>query len=213
MADSPRLKFCGLTDPADVAVCVDAGAWAIGAIMTPHGPRALGADDAARVMAAVPEGVERVGVFVNPDPALVSDSVRRCGLTRVQLHDVADLAAIADAAGVPITLSIRLDGPGAIAAGDAAECDMVLFDAAVPGMAGGTGQLADWSLLVARRPARPFGLAGGLNPQVVGDAIRTVRPDVIDVASGVESSPGHKDPALVAAFARAAREAAMEVAA
>ena len=55
--------------------------------------------------------------------------------------------------------------------------------------------------------------AGGLNPQVVGDAIRTVRPDVIDVASGVESSPGHKDPALVAAFARAAREAAMEVAA
>ena len=104
-------------------------------------------------------------------------------------------------------------GAGNPAAGDAAECDMVLFDAAVPGMAGGTGQLADWSLLVARRPARPFGLAGGLNPQVVGDAIRTVRPDVIDVASGVESSPGHKDPALVAAFARAAREAAMEVAA
>jgi phosphoribosylanthranilate isomerase len=208
-ADSPRLKFCGLTDPADVAACVDAGAWAIGAILTPHGPRALDADQAERLMAAVPPGVERVGVFVAPDAATVADAVRRCGLTRVQLHDVDDVAPIAAAAGVPVTLSIRLDGPDAIAAGDAADCDMVLFDAAVPGMAGGTGQLADWSLLVARRPARPF----GLTPAVVGDAIRTVRPDVIDVASGVESSPGHKDPALVAAFARAAREAAMEVAA
>ena len=212
-AESPRLKFCGLTDPADVAACVDAGAWAIGAIMTPHGPRALDAAQAERLMAAVPEGVERVGVFVDPAPAAVADAVRRCGLTRVQLHDVDDWAPIAEAAGVPVTLSIRLDGPDAIAAGDAADCDLVLFDAAVPGMAGGTGQLADWSLLVARRPARPFGLAGGLTPQVVGDAIRTVRPDVIDVASGVESSPGHKDPALVAAFARAAREAALEVAA
>ena len=212
-ATSPRLKFCGLTDPADVAACVDAGAWAIGAIMTPHGPRALDPAGAQRVMAAVPPGVERVGVFVSPSAAEVADAVARCALTRVQLHDTTDISAIAAAAGVPVTLSVRLDGPDAIDAANAADCDLVLFDAAVPGMHGGTGQRVDWNLLAAQRPSRAFGLAGGLTPAVVADAIRTVRPDFIDVSSGVESSPGRKDPALIAAFARAARDAAMEVAA
>ncbi len=184
--------------------------------MTPHGPRALGADAAVALMAAVPDGVERVGVFVNPSPKVVRDAVARCHLTRVQFHgvgDVAELAAIADIAGVPVTLAIALDGPDAIAAGDAAVCDLVLFDAPVPGMYGGTGHRADWDLLVARRPARPFALAGGLTPDVVGDAVRIVCPDVLDVSSGVESSLGRKDPALVAAFARAARDAALEAAA
>lgn len=212
-ATSPRIKFCGLTDPADVAICVAAGAWAIGAIMTPHGPRALDAARAEAVMAAVPPGVERVGVFVDPTPAEVADAVARCGLTRVQLHGAAQAAEVAAAIPVPVTLSVALEGPQSIDAANAADCDLVLFDAAVPGMHGGTGTRADWNLLVARRPSRAFGLAGGLTPDVVADAVRTVRPDFVDVSSGVESSPGHKDPVLVAAFARAARDAAMEVAA
>lgn len=208
-----RIKFCGLTDPADVQVCVDAGAWAIGAIMTPHGPRALDGPAAEAVMAAVPDGVERVGVFVDPTPQGLADAVARCRLTRVQVHAPADLSAIVAASPVPVTLAVRLDGPDAIVAADAAHCDLVLFDAAVPGHHGGTGVLADWDLLVAHRPSRPFALAGGLTPEVVGDAVRLVRPDIIDVASGVESSPGRKDPILVAEFARAARHAALGIAA
>lgn len=189
---------------------MQAGAWAIGAIMTPHGPRALDLDAAHEVMAAVPAGVERVGVFVNPTPDHLAHAVERCGLTRVQLHRPRDLAALAAAACVPVTLAIPLDGAEAIARGDVADCDLVLFDAAVPGMHGGTGMRANWTLLEARRPARPFALAGGLTPEVVGEAVRRLAPDVLDVSSGVESTPGRKDPARVAAFADAVRDAAME---
>ncbi len=206
-----RVKFCGLTAPEDVAMCVAAGAWAIGAVMTPHGSRALDATRAMRVMAEVPDGVERVGVFVDPTPSDVAAAVERCALTRVQIHSPRDLAAIAHAAGVPVILAVPLDGPDAVVRADAADCDMVLFDAAVPGRHGGTGTRADWSLLEARRPRRGFALAGGLRPDVVGDAVRRVHPAVVDVASGVESSPGRKDPALVAAFAEAVRTAMTEV--
>lgn len=211
MTRSVRVKFCGLTAPDDVATCVAAGAWAIGAVMTPHGPRALDPASAVRVMAQVPEGVERVGVFVDPSPAEVAAAVARCALTRVQVHSPRDLAAIARAAAVPVILAVSLDGLDAITRADEADCDLVLFDAAVPGRHGGTGTRADWSLLEARRPRRDFALAGGLRPDVVGDAVRRVHPAVVDVASGVESSPGRKDPALVAAFVEAVRTAMTEV--
>ena len=213
MSRDQRIKFCGLTDPADVDACVRAGAWAIGAIMTPHGPRALDAARAAAVMHAVPPGVERVGVFVQARPDEVARAVQACGLTRVQLHRTADVAGVARASGVPVTLAIPLVDEASIAQGDAVECVLVLFDAAVPGADGGTGVRADWGLLERRRPARPFALAGGLTPANVGDAVRRVRPDILDVSSGVEAGPGRKDPDRVAAFAFAARQAAMEVAA
>jgi phosphoribosylanthranilate isomerase len=213
MQPAQRIKFCGVTDPADVDPCVRAGAWAIGAIMTPHGPRALDATRAAVVMNAVPSGVERVGVFVEARPDEVARVVQACGLTRVQLHRTADVAGVARACGVPVTLAIPLVDEASIAQADAADCDLVLFDAAVPGADGGTGVRADWSLLEHRRPARPFALAGGLTPANVGEAVRRVRPDVLDVSSGVEAGPGRKDPDRVAAFALAARQAAMEVAA
>lgn len=209
-----RIKFCGVTHPADVEPCVLAGAWAIGAVMTPHGPRALDATAARAVMAEVPDGVERVGVFVEPDPDHVALAVRECSLTRVQLHGDVDVAAIAAAAGVPVTVAVALEDADSIARAEALACDLVLFDAAVPGAHGGTGVRADWSLLEQRRPARAFALAGGLTPEVVGDAVRRVRPFVLDVSSGVEGDVvGRKDAGRVRAFAEAARAAAMEEAA
>ncbi len=209
-----RIKFCGLTHPADVAACIDAGAWAIGAVMTPHGPRALDLAGARAVMSAVPDGVERVGVFVEPDPEHLALAVDECGLTRVQVHGAVDPVALGDRAGVPVTVAVPLDGPDAIARAEGLPCDMVLFDAAVPGAHGGTGVRADWSLLAAHRPARPFALAGGLTPEVVADAVRMARPYVLDVSSGVEgATPGRKDAGRIRAFAHAARAAAMEVAA
>ncbi len=214
VSHEPRIKFCGVTHPADVETCVLAGAWAVGAVMTPNGPRALSIDAARAVMSEVPDGVERVGVFVQPAPEQVEQAVGQCGLTRVQLHGVHDIDAIARTCGVPVTVAIPLEGPGSIARADALHCDLVLFDAAVPGAHGGTGVRADWGLLEARRPARAFALAGGLTPEVVGDAVRRVRPDVLDVSSGVEAGVvGRKDAARVKAFAAEARRAAMEVAA
>lgn len=217
VSHEPRIKFCGITHPADVEPCVLAGAWAVGAVVTPHGPRALDATAAASVMREVPAGVERVGVFVQPTGAQLADAVQACGLTRVQLHGVGDaheLAALSAAAGVPVTLAVALDGEDAIARAEAAECDLVLFDAAVPGAHGGTGVRADWTLLERRRPVRSFALAGGLTPEVVGDAVRRLAPAVLDVSSGVEGDVvGRKDPVRIAAFAAAVREAAMEAAA
>ena len=209
-----RIKFCGVTHPADVEPCVLAGAWAIGAVMTPHGPRALDPDGAIAVMREVPDGVERVGVFVDPSPDAVARAVDACALTRVQLHAMADLAAVADAAGVPVTVAVPLEDASSIEAADRLDCDLVLFDAAVPGSHGGTGVRADWTLLERHRPQRPFALAGGLTPEVVGDAVRRVRPFVLDVSSGVEGDVvGRKDAGRVRAFADAARAAAMEEAA
>lgn len=217
VSHAPRIKFCGITHPADVEPCVMAGAWAVGAVMTPHGPRALEPAAAIAVMREVPDGVERVGVFVQPSGSLLSKAVQACGLTRVQLHGVRDadeLAALSAVAGVPVTLAIPLDGGDAIALAEGARCDLVLFDAAVPGSHGGTGVRADWTLLERRRPVRSFALAGGLTPEVVGDAVRRLDPAVLDVSSGVEGDEvGRKDPVRIAAFAAAAREAAMEAAA
>lgn len=214
MLPDQRIKYCGVTHPADVEPCVLAGAWAIGAVMTPHGPRALDPAAAVAVMAEVPAGVERVGVFVQPDADFVARAVQACGLTRVQLHDVDDVAGIAAAAGVPVTVAVPLADAGSIDVAEHIDCDLVLFDAAVPGAHGGTGVRADWTLLERRRPQRPFALAGGLTPEVVGDAVRRVRPFVLDVSSGVEGDVvGRKDAGRVRAFAEAARAAAMEEAA
>ena len=214
MLPDQRIKYCGVTHPADVEPCVLAGAWAIGAVMTPHGPRSLDARAAVAVMDEVPAGVERVGVFVDPDPAAVAAAVEACGLTRVQVHAARDLAAIVAAAGVPVTVAVPLGDAASIDEAEAIACDLVLFDAAVPGSHGGTGVRADWTLLERRRPTRPFALAGGLTPEVVGDAVRRVRPFVLDVSSGVEGDVvGRKDAGRVRAFAEAARAAAMEEAA
>ncbi|MBM3697032.1 MAG: phosphoribosylanthranilate isomerase [Actinobacteria bacterium] len=209
-----RIKFCGVTHPTDVHACVLAGAWAIGAVMSPHGPRALDARTAVAVMAEVPGGVERVGVFVDAAPDDVARAVDACGLTRVQLHGDVDIAAVATAAGVPVAVAVPLEDAASIELAEALECDLVLFDAAVTGAHGGTGVRADWTLLERRRPRRPFALAGGLTPEVVGDAVRRVRPFVLDVSSGVEGDVvGRKDAGRVRAFADAARAAAMEEAA
>lgn len=214
MLPDQRIKFCGVTHPADVDPCVRAGAWAIGAVMTPHGPRALDARTAVAVMAEVPDGVERVGVFVDAAPDDVARAVDASRLTRVQLHGAVDVAAVARAAGVPVTVAVPLEDAVSIEAADQVDCDLVLFDAAVTGAHGGTGVRADWTLLERRRPQRPFALAGGLTPEVVGDAVRRVRPFVLDVSSGVEGDVvGRKDAGRVRAFADAARAAAMEEAA
>lgn len=209
-----RIKFCGVTHPADAELCVDAGAWAVGAVMTAHGPRGLDLAGARAVMAQVPDGVERVGVFVEPDADHLARAVDQCRLTRVQLHGTVDVAALARRAGVPVTVAVPLADATSIAHAQDIPCDMVLFDAAVPGRHGGTGERADWHLLAAHRPSRPFALAGGLTPEVVALAVRMTRPFVLDVSSGVEGEVvGRKDPARIHAFAQAARAAAMEVAA
>ncbi len=199
-ATAPGVKVCGLTRPEDAEAAARLGAWGIGVVLAEASPRRVDAAGAAAVCAAVPSGVARVGVFVDASPAEVASVVAAAGLTHAQLHGAMDPAAVREAAGVPVIQGIRVDGPAALDRARASDADMVLLDAAVAGMHGGTGTAFDWSLLEDGRLGRPFALAGGLRPDTVAGAVARTAPLLVDVSSGVESAPGVKDHALVAAF-------------
>jgi len=198
--DPPRVKICGLTVPEEAAACAAAGAWAVGMVFAEGSPRRVGPEDAAAITEALPAGVERVGVFVDPDPREVAAIASGCGLTWVQAHGAVDVAALRAATGLPVIAGVAVDGPEAIGRAEASPADLVLLDAAVPGRHGGTGRAFRWELLEERPLGRPFALAGGLTPANVAEAVRRLRPAVVDVSSGVERAPGRKDPERVRAF-------------
>ena len=197
-----RIKVCGITRLEDALACIEAGVDALGFNFWPGSKRRVTVARAAEIARAVPPGVLRVGVFVKARPDDVRATVATVGLGAVQLHGDEDPADYAEA-GVPLWQVLRIESalPGSVSA-HAAE---VLLDARAEGF-GGSGQSFDWSLARgARRYGLPFWLAGGLTPANVGEAVRQAEPPGVDVASGVESRPGMKDPALVRAFVAAVR--------
>ena len=202
-----KVKICGLTDPRQADACAQAGAWAIGVVLAPESPRYVDIARAAEVLAGVPDHVARVGIFVNARPSELARAAGQIGLTHVQLHGTADVDDARRATGLRVIVSVPFTGPGVVGEAGAAGADLVLFDAAIPGLYGGTGRRLDWAAMAASRPGYPFGLAGGLRPDNVAQAIRILNPEFVDVSSGVESSPGFKDHAKVEAFMTAVRGA------
>jgi phosphoribosylanthranilate isomerase len=196
------VKICGLTVPEEARACAELGAWGIGVVFAAESPRRVDAARAAEVLAALPAGVARVGVFVGASPEAMAGVARAAGLTHLQVHG-GDPAAARRASGLPVIEGVRVDGAAALARARASAADLVLLDAAVAGRHGGTGRGFDWGLLEAEPLGRPFALAGGLRPETVGAAVARLRPAVLDVSTGVESSPGRKDPARVRAFVEA----------
>jgi phosphoribosylanthranilate isomerase len=194
------VKVCGLTVPSEAAECARLGVWGIGVVFAAGSPRRVDAEQAAAVCAAVPDGVAKVGVFVATAPDVMAETARRAGLTHLQVHGDIDPAQARAASGLTVIQGIRMDGPGGVARARASAADMVLLDAAVAGRDGGTGTTFDWGLLDADPLGRPFALAGGLHAGNVADAVRRTAPALVDVSSGVESGPGRKDAAKVAAF-------------
>ena len=197
-----RIKICGITRLEDALACVEAGVDALGFNFWPGSKRHVTVAQATEIARAVPPGVLRVGVFVRARPADVQATIATVGLNAVQLHGDEDPADYAEA-GVPLWQVLRIESslPGTVSS-SAAE---VLLDAKAEGF-GGSGRRFDWSLARgARRYGLPFWLAGGLTPANVGEAVRQAEPPGVDVASGVESRPGMKDPALVRAFVAAVR--------
>jgi phosphoribosylanthranilate isomerase len=203
------VKICGVTSPEDAALVAGAGADAIGVNLWPSSKRFVDDARARRVLAAVPAGVLKVGVFVNASPAEVAARVASLGLDRAQLHGDEVAADFAALDGERVIRVVRVRDDSSFAAADAWRSGLFLYDAFVDGY-GGAGAPAPWPL-IARRARRPFLLAGGLTPANVEGAIATVRPDGVDVASGVESAPGRKDPQLVRTFIDAARTAARKL--
>lgn len=197
-----------------------AGADAVGLNFYPKSPRSITRQRAAEIIGELPGEVVKVGLFVN---AAVDDVVRTfdgLGLDLIQLHGNEPPGFVAGLGGRPVMRAFRL-GPDGLAPIDGylSECRdlgclprLVLIDAYRKGSYGGTGQVADWSLARAYpsdevSACPPLVLAGGLTSDNVGDAIRAVHPMGVDTASGVEISPGGKDPELVSRFVEAAVEA------
>lgn len=189
-----RIKICGLTREEDAIRAAELGADFLGFIFVPDSPRYIEPERAAAIAARVREVTQRpkfVGVFVDPAPETARSIARQVGLDYVQLHGTEtedDVRAI----GVPAIKTHRVGDvlPDTTACPSA---EWLLFDTYEERRVGGTGQRFDWSILAVYSRTRPFLLAGGLNPDNVAGAISLVRPDAIDVASGVESAPGIKD--------------------
>jgi phosphoribosylanthranilate isomerase len=199
------IKICGVTTAQDAAMAVAAGADAIGVNLWPGSKRYVAPEAARAVLAAVPAGVLKVGVFVDAPAAEVAQRIEELGLDRAQLHGdeaPADFAALDPARIIRV---VRVRDAASFAAVAGWNPALWLYDAFVDGFGGG-GVPAPWPL-IARHARRPFLLAGGLTAENVAAAIRATSPDGVDVASGVESRPGVKDPAKVAAFIAATRAA------
>ncbi|WP_304615329.1 phosphoribosylanthranilate isomerase [Paracoccus sp. (in: a-proteobacteria)] len=209
MAD---VKICGLSQPAHVTAAVQAGARYLGLVFFSRSPRAVTPAEAAALTADVPVGVARVGLFVDPDDALITATLAEVPLDIVQLHGHETperVAALRTLTGLPVMKAVGIasveDLPQLTDYGLVA--DMLLVDAkpapdaALPG---GNGLSFDWRLLQGRRWPRPWMLAGGLTPANVAEAVRLTRAPVVDVSSGVETAPGVKDAALIRDFVAAA---------
>lgn len=226
-------KICANTNVDDALLAVKAGADAVGFVFAPS-KRQVSPDEAAEMVAQLPAGVEKVGVFVTNDPYKVQASVDVAGLTAVQLHGAyrAEMVQhLVEECGAELKIiqtmvyelepadrqdhDARFEGALRLVFGDK-RVWAVLLDAGKSGASGGLGVSFDWERVgkIVRRTREAFGedapkviLAGGLRPENVAAAIAAMEPWGVDVASGVEAEPGRKDPAKLRAFVEAAKSA------
>jgi phosphoribosylanthranilate isomerase len=199
-----HVKICGVTSLQDVELCVAAGVDAIGLNFAPGSPRCLTLAAAVPLAQAIPANVLSVGVFVDADLAQLTEYKRVLSLRCLQLHG--DEPPELLARFLPHAYkALRVRGADVLAEAARYAGEHVLLDAYVPGAHGGTGARFDWKLARDLGQLRKVTLAGGLTPDNVAEAIAVAQPFCVDVASGVELSPGRKDPERVRAFVRAAK--------
>jgi len=199
------VKICGITRREDAEAAVAAGANALGFIFWPGSPRAVDPYRARAIAEALPPFVTTVGVFVNQPLDYVSGVASLVRLGAVQLHGD-ETPAYAAAVRRPVVKAIGVDDGFTLEALEAwPRSVIVLLDVLDPARRGGTGRTIDWSLAARAASARPIVLAGGLAPENVAEAAARVRPFGIDVSSGVETSPGIKDPERLSALFKVLR--------
>ncbi|WP_448664482.1 phosphoribosylanthranilate isomerase [Sphingomonas sp. CJ20] len=201
-------KICGLSTPETLDAAVANGASHVGFVFFAPSPRNLDLGQAAGLAQRVPAHVQRIGVFVDPDDALLDAAIAAGRLDAVQLHKVTPARAAAIRARVPVWAAIavktRADLGAAAAFNGAA--DRILYDAKTPegaALPGGMGLRFDWTLLQGHAHAMPWALSGGLDPANVTEAVRVTGAPLVDVSSGVETAPGTKAVDKIAAFLKA----------
>ncbi len=209
--ESPLVKICGITNLSDAKHAAESGAEFLGFNFFPGSPRFIPPEEAAAIIADLPKATTAVGIFVNEAVDSILEVIFKTSINVVQLHGDEDLRTVAELRrvdGLEIIKAVR------VKPGDKAEsvplfgADALLLDSSSERGWGGLGKKIDWQLAYEIILLRgPIFLAGGLTPENVAEAIRTARPHAVDVASGVESSPGKKDPKKVEAFIRNAKSA------
>jgi len=215
-----RVKICGLRTEAALDAALEAGADLVGFVLFAKSPRNVSIAQAAALArrAEAQSGVTTVTLLVDPDDALVGRVVAEVRPHMIQLHGHESAERVEDIrrrSGLPILKAVPVSAADEVAAANAylqpGRADMVLFDAKPPqgpgALPGGNGLAFDWHILEAADGGHPFALAGGLTPENVAAAIALTGAAVVDVSSGVESSPGEKDPELIRRFLRAAKAA------
>jgi phosphoribosylanthranilate isomerase len=207
-----RVKICGLRTAAEVATVASAGAAYAGFVFFAKSPRNLTVPQARALALSAPEGLCKVALTVDADDATLDAILAEVPLDMLQLHGHETAARVAEVKaryGLPVMKAIGVAGEADLAGliEMSLAADQLLIDAKpAPGaeLPGGNGLAFDWRLLVGRKWLRPWMLAGGLTPANVAEAIRLTGARQVDVSSGVESAPGVKDAARIAAFVEAA---------
>ncbi|OCC23067.1 N-(5'-phosphoribosyl)anthranilate isomerase [Croceicoccus estronivorus] len=208
----PKIKICGITSSAALDACIRAQADFVGFVFYAPSPRNLTPSDAAELAAQVGTRAKKVGLFVNADDLEIAEGVQAGRLDIIQLHGSESperTAQIKTRFGLPVWKALPVasayDVERALQYREIA--DLILFDAKTPkgALPGGMGLAFDWSLLAGYSGTAGWGLAGGLTPENVGEAIRITGTTLVDTSSGVESAPGVKDVDRIAAFCNAAR--------
>ena len=206
-----KVKICGLTRAEDADLAVSGGAWAIGMIFFDGSPRRVDIDTAAEIATANRRRCEVAGVFVNAPLDEVLATLGSVPLTMLQFHGDEGPSYCAEAArrsGLKVMKAVRVKNASTVRELSTYTTDLHMLDAYVPGAYGGTGERFDWELAAAHPGRPPLVLSGGLNPDNVAEALSVAHPFAVDVASGVEASPGVKDPDKLRRFFEAVEQAA-----
>lgn len=205
------IKICGLSNEAAIDTAIDAGATHIGLVHFPKSPRHVSLERAAELRRYAGDRIKTVLLLVNADAQLTGEAIVTVKPDIIQFHGSetpAWLRAIRDKTRLGVWKAVGLRDAGTLERSarylDAA--DLLLFDAPAKALPGGTGTSFDWSLLADHQHQTDWGLAGGLTPENVGEALAATKAPLVDVSSGVESAPGVKDMDKIRAFCQAVRE-------
>ncbi|SEN12023.1 phosphoribosylanthranilate isomerase [Nitrosomonas marina] len=201
-----RVKICGITRTEDALAAVDSGADAIGFVFWPNSARYITPHEAAEISADIPAFINTVGVYVDPEPEWVNETVQIAKLSLLQFHGN-ETRDFCDQFFLPYIKAIRVreDVDLLQYANRYDTAKGLLLDTYTKNMPGGTGHKFDWNLIPRQLPL-PVILSGGLNAENISMAIKQVRPWAVDVSSGVESAKGIKDEQKISAFMRGVRE-------
>jgi phosphoribosylanthranilate isomerase len=199
-----RIKICGITNLEDALLAAEMGAQALGFIFYPPSPRKVDPEAAREIIRQLPPLVLSVGVFVNEEAAVVQELAARVGLDWVQLHGQ-ESPEYCRSLGRRVLKGFRMKDEASLQELPAyrGAVQAFLLDTYKHGQTGGTGEAFNWELARKAKRYGPIVLAGGLTADNVAQAVATVRPQAVDVASGVEAAPGKKDPEKLRAFFRA----------